>query len=371
MANRLDALLQQAIAAFQAGDRRQAWHLLTRVVRQDPDNELGWLWLSALYTEPEQVAFCLRKVLAINPDNAAAQDGLARLEIAPLPGAPFEETPSIDTDQAVAALAEATFEPTEEAPPPLRPELHLVETSSGAQVRRPEPGLAPIVRTQNLHRVFQVGREEVHAVNGVNLDIAPHQVAVVKGRSGSGKTTLLNLIAGLDEPTRGQVFVEGEALSTMAEAQRIDLRRKQIGFVFQAFGLLPMLSAQENVEVPMRIVGRSRKERELRSAELLEMVGMTPRAKHRPYELSGGEQQRVAIARALANHPSILLADEPTGQLDSTTGKEITRLLRDIMEHQGVTVLIATHDPAVMESADTIYELSDGQLVSESRAGSG
>jgi putative ABC transport system ATP-binding protein len=275
------------------------------------------------------------------------------------------------TDQAVASLTEATFEPADETPPPRQPQLRLVESGSGAKVPGDEPALTPIVRTRDLHRVFRVGREEVHAVNGVSLDLVPHQVAVVKGRSGSGKTTLLNLIAGLDEPTRGQVFVEGEALSTMTEAQRIDLRRKQIGFVFQAFGLLPMLSAQENVEVPMRIVGRSRKARELRSAELLEMVGMTPRAKHRTYELSGGEQQRVAIARALANHPSIVLADEPTGQLDSTTGKEITRLLRDIMEHQGITVLIATHDPAVMENADTIYELSDGQLVSESSAGPG
>jgi ABC-type lipoprotein export system ATPase subunit len=184
-------------------------------------------------------------------------------------------------------------------------------------------------------------------------------MVVVRGRSGSGKTTLLNLIAGLDQPTSGEIWVDGENVTNWSERQRVALRRTKMGFVFQAFGLLPLLSAQENVEVPLRIAKMERTERESRA----EAVGLASRANHRPYELSGGEQQRVAIARALVNRPKLILADEPTGQLDSNTGRDVIVLLRRLVDEQKMTLLIVTHDPVVVESADVVYELRDGKLV--------
>ncbi|MBN1966835.1 MAG: ABC transporter ATP-binding protein [Anaerolineae bacterium] len=221
----------------------------------------------------------------------------------------------------------------------------------------------PIIRTEHLHRVYELGGEDVHAVNDVTLDIFPHQMTAIVGRSGSGKTTLLNLIAGLDDPTEGAVWIDGQRLHEMTLEQKIDLRRNQIGFVFQAFGLLPLLTAEENVGVPLRMRKLSRKERTERVQQALDWVGLNDRKRHRPYEMSGGEQQRVALARALAAHPRLILADEPTGQLDTQTGRRIIELLRRFVSEQDITVIIVTHDPQVMEEVDVVHELRDGRLL--------
>jgi len=224
----------------------------------------------------------------------------------------------------------------------------------------------PVISLEHLHRVYHLSGEDIHAVNDVTLDIWPGYMTAIVGRSGSGKTTLLNLIAGLDEPTQGVVRVLGRDLSHMDERERLDLRLNKLGFIFQSFGLMPLLSARENVGVPLRMRGMDPHEREARVDEALSWVGLQERAHHRPYELSGGEQQRVAIARALAEGPSLVLADEPTGQLDTRTGRRILALLRRLVEERGVTLMVVTHDPQVMAEADIVHEMSDGMLL-ESR----
>ncbi|HET8586904.1 MAG TPA: ABC transporter ATP-binding protein [Candidatus Limnocylindria bacterium] len=211
-----------------------------------------------------------------------------------------------------------------------------------------------------------MGSTVVRALRGVSFSVARGQLVVIRGRSGSGKTTLLNLVGGLDRPTHGTVRFDGEDLGRMPESGLIELRRHRIGFIFQAFGLIPILSAAENVEVPLRLARTPVDERDERVRVLLEMVGLGERMRHRPHELSGGEQQRVAIARALANQPSLLLADEPTGQLDSHTGRTIMTLIRALVRSEGVTAIVATHDPILMELADRVLELSDGEIVSDS-----
>jgi len=222
-----------------------------------------------------------------------------------------------------------------------------------------------MVETSGLCRDFRTGSEVVHAVADVDLVIARGELVALRGRSGSGKTTLLSMIGGLDRPTAGQVAVGGESLLEMDQAALVELRRRRIGFIFQAFGLLSILSAAENVEVPLRLVAAERHERDERVATLLELVGLGDRARHRPHELSGGEQQRVAIARALANRPGLLLADEPTGQLDSGTGRSIMGLIRSVVRSEGVTALVATHDPMLIDLADRVVELRDGRVVAE------
>jgi putative ABC transport system ATP-binding protein len=224
-----------------------------------------------------------------------------------------------------------------------------------------------MVVATGLTRDFPFGSGVVHAVRGVDLTVGHGELLAVRGRSGSGKTTLLNLLGGLDRPTTGRVVVDGQELSAMDEDQLVGARRSLVAFVFQAFGLVAILSAAENVEVPLRLVAASPTVRDLRVIELLELVGLGGRMRHRPHELSGGEQQRVAIARALANHPRLLLADEPTGQLDSETGRTIMQLLRSVVRTEGVTAVVATHDPLMLDVADRIIELRDGQLVDPGR----
>jgi putative ABC transport system ATP-binding protein len=219
------------------------------------------------------------------------------------------------------------------------------------------------IHVEDLTRVYHLEGEDIHAINGVTLDVEPQRMTAIVGRSGSGKTTLLNLIAGLDTPTRGEVWVLGHNLNRMAESARLALRRESLGFIFQSFGLLPLLTAAENVGVPLRMRNLDRQSREEQVAEALEWVGLTRRARHRPYELSGGEQQRVAIARAIASRPQIILADEPTGQLDSQTGRRILDLLRQLVNERGITLVIVSHDPQVMREADTVHELRDGRLL--------
>jgi ABC-type lipoprotein export system ATPase subunit len=187
-------------------------------------------------------------------------------------------------------------------------------------------------------------------------------LAALKGRSGSGKTTLLNMIGGLDSPTTGEVHLFGQPVSKMSNTQFTDIRRKRIGFVFQSFAIMPTFSAVENVELMLRIAGFRKNRREI-ATRSLEIVGLGAWANHRPWELSGGQQQRVAIARALSTHPDLIIADEPTGELDSTTGRQIMALFRYIVIKEGITILMATHDPMVDEFAHVVFELGDGQVL--------
>jgi putative ABC transport system ATP-binding protein len=220
------------------------------------------------------------------------------------------------------------------------------------------------VQTDHLWRTFATDVEDVHAVKDVTLEIPSGVIAVVKGRSGSGKTTLLNLIGGLDKPTQGTIVVNGENIDQLSSEQRIEFRRRQVGFVFQSFGLMPFLSARENVEAPLRLVRTPSNERQARTNDVLNLVGLIDRAEHRTHELSGGEQQRVAIARALVGQPNLILADEPTGQLDTVTGSNIIALLKEITRKTGITILIASHDPKVEEAVDLVFEMVDGELIS-------
>ncbi|MDH6118808.1 putative ABC transport system ATP-binding protein [Kitasatospora sp. GAS204A] len=223
--------------------------------------------------------------------------------------------------------------------------------------------LAPMVEVADVWRSFGSGATAVHALRGVSFTARRGELTALRGRSGSGKTTLLNLVGGLDAPTSGQITLDGADLAALDEAGRLALRRERIGFVFQSFGLIPILSAAENVGVPMRLRKVPSAQREERVATLLALVGLTDHAEQRPAELSGGQQQRVAIARALANEPALIIADEPTGQLDSETGHSVMELLRAVVRSEGVTVLVATHDPQLMELADRVVELRDGHIV--------
>ena len=226
--------------------------------------------------------------------------------------------------------------------------------------RRPPPAM---VEAFDLVRDYASGAGPVRAIDHVSLRVPRAQLVAVRGRSGSGKTTLLSLIGGLDRPTEGHVVVDGERISEFHEDELVEFRRKRIGFVFQTMGLLPILSAAENVEVPLRLIRADPAARRARVQDLLDMVGLGERAHHRPHELSGGEQQRVAICRALANRPDLLLADEPTGQLDSDTGRGIVRALRTLVHDAGITAIMATHDPSLIDLADQVIELRDGRVV--------
>lgn len=220
----------------------------------------------------------------------------------------------------------------------------------------------PLISTVDLWRTYQLGSEEINALQGVNMTVMPGQFIAVVGRSGSGKTTLLNILAGLDKPSSGQVLFENRDIAAMSEQELTEIRRHKIGFVFQSFGLLPLLSAFENVELPLRIAGVRARAREERTREALEIVGLWARSKHRPYELSGGEQQRVAIARAIVNSPPLILADEPTGELDSNNARSIFGLFKDMVVKQGISVLSATHDSTLLAMADEVKEIRDGHL---------
>ena len=218
------------------------------------------------------------------------------------------------------------------------------------------------VTATDITRTFGRGRTATAALRGVSFSVQPGQLVALRGRSGSGKTTLLNIVGGLDRPDSGQVRVADQDVTAMSESQRLQLRRTSVAFIFQSFGLIPILSAAENVGVPLRIAGIGAREREERVRLMLGIVGLAEHATQRPGELSGGQQQRVAIARALAGSPEVLLADEPTGQLDRETGRQIMRLLRTVVESEGVTALVATHDPALIDLADSVLHLVDGKI---------
>jgi putative ABC transport system ATP-binding protein len=229
--------------------------------------------------------------------------------------------------------------------------------------RSPAGAGRPLLEAIDVVRDYPSGDTVIRALRGITMAADPGELIAIRGRSGSGKTTLLNILGGLDRPTSGTVVLDGHEVSAMSEDELVGVRRRSVAFIFQSFGLVPILSAAENVEVPLRLVRAEVKQRDARVRELLELVGLGGRLKHRPHELSGGEQQRVAIARALANRPRILLADEPTGQLDSETGHVIMSLLRDVVRTEGVTAIVATHDPVMLDVADRVLELRDGELL--------
>ncbi len=224
-----------------------------------------------------------------------------------------------------------------------------------------------VISAEGVSRVFGSGATAVTALSSIDLTVEQGEFLAVTGRSGSGKTTLLNLLSGLDRPTAGTVRFHGDDLAEMREAELVELRRHKIGFVFQSFGLMPLLSAQENVELPLHIGGVSWRERRQRAQEALEAVGLGSRARHRPFELSGGEQQRVSIARALVTVPDVVFADEPTGELDTATARSIAETLGEVASSRRATVIVATHDLELAATAQRRVDLVDGEIVSQSR----
>ena len=225
-----------------------------------------------------------------------------------------------------------------------------------------EPALEPMLSVRGINRSFGTGATAVQALRDVSFDVTPGTMVALVGRSGSGKTTLLNVVGGLDRPDSGTVTVDGTEVTALDEDGLSDLRRNTVSYIFQTFGLIPVLSAAENIGVPMRMNRTPIADRERRVQLLLELVGLADHAEQRPGELSGGQQQRVAIARALAGSPRLLVADEPTGQLDAETGLSVMALLRAVVESEGVTALVSTHDPVMMALADRVVHISDGQV---------
>jgi putative ABC transport system ATP-binding protein len=278
--------------------------------------------------------------IAVWPDRPA--------DLGPSGSAATEPAPA----QSAAAQPAAAERP---GPAPAAAEPVVAELA----VREPGP---PIVEATEVTRTFGTGEAAVHALRGVSLTVREGQFVALYGRSGSGKTTLLNILGGLDVPTSGTVRTADRELTAAGDRERTAFRREEMAFVFQSFGLIPMLSAAENVGMPLRIQQVRRAEREERVRMMLSVVGLTDHAMHRPGELSGGQQQRVAIARALVGRPRLLLADEPTGQLDHETGQQIIRLLRTVVRSEGLTAIVATHDPALAALADVTITLEDGRL---------
>ena len=219
-----------------------------------------------------------------------------------------------------------------------------------------------MLRARGVTRAFPVSGGKFWALRGIDADIPAGALTILKGRSGSGKTTLLNILSALDRPTAGEVLFDGQDVARMSEDERTRLRRKRIGFVFQSVALIPMMNARENVEFALRLA-RVRGNLSARAMECLRLVGLDKRAGHMPQELSGGEQQRVAIARAIAHRPSVLFADEPTGELDTNTSLRVVKIFKDLIEAEGVTIVMTTHDTGLMEIGDRVYEIEDGEIV--------
>lgn len=236
------------------------------------------------------------------------------------------------------------------------------DAPAGPAVAPARPAGDVRVRLRDVHRSFTTAAGGVHVLRGLDLEVAAGELVVVRGPSGSGKTTLLNVAATIDAPTSGSVELAGHDVAGMGDDALADLRAASVGYVFQSFGLLPVLSAAENVEVPLRLLGTDPGERAARVAEALERVGLARHARQRPYELSGGQQQRVGVARALVTRPAVLIADEPTGQLDSATAEQVMALIADLVHTGGVAAVVATHDPALMERADRVLEMHEGRL---------
>ena len=253
--------------------------------------------------------------------------------------------------------------PAEPVAPPVAPPVQPAQHAQRGQHGLHAQPVPPIVSVEHLGKTYGTGAAAVHAVQDVSFTIQPGELVALVGRSGSGKTTLLNMIGGLDRPDAGTVTVDGREVSSLTEKGLVELRRDVVSFVFQTFGLVPVLSATENVGIPLRLRALPTDVREARVALLLELVGLTGHARQRPGEMSGGQQQRVAIARSLANSPRLLIADEPTGQLDTETGLAIMALLRAVVQAEGMTAIVSTHDPLMIQLADRVIRLADGRLV--------
>lgn len=222
----------------------------------------------------------------------------------------------------------------------------------------------PILELDNIYKTYKLGNTEVEAVKGISLSLQEGEFISIMGPSGSGKTTLLNLIGALDKPTKGEVYINGDNVNSMSDKDLTQLRRNKIGFVFQFYNLIPVLTCYENIELPLFIAGISKKERKLRVENLLKKMGLEKHRNHRPSELSGGQQQRVAIARALVNNPSILIADELTGDLDSKTGDIIMDYLRSLNKSENQTIIVVTHNIHIAKKTNKIYTIKDGKLIS-------
>ncbi|WP_238177930.1 ABC transporter ATP-binding protein [Paenibacillus contaminans] len=220
----------------------------------------------------------------------------------------------------------------------------------------------PLLIVKDVQRSFQVGGQKLHVLKGISMELYPKQLVMLRGRSGSGKTTLMNLIGGLDQPNSGEIVFKGHPFHTWNDEQRTVVRRSEIGFIFQSYALMPLLSAYENVELSLRMAQTPRAEWKARVQHCLELVGLGKRMHHRPFELSGGEQQRVAIAKSIAHRPSLLLADEPTAELDSQMGAQVMNVFQNIIEEEKVTICMTTHDPTILEVADHVFEMVDGKF---------
>ena len=221
----------------------------------------------------------------------------------------------------------------------------------------------PVIQVRNLHKVYSIGKNKVHALNGVSLDIYEGEFCAIVGTSGSGKSTMLNMLAGLEKPTKGQVVINGAHIEKMNENQLVKFRRDHVGFIFQSFNLLSTMTAQENVALPLTFRGTEKKERLKKAGELLELVGLPEHKKHKPNEMSGGQQQRVGVARALVVDPEIIFADEPTGNLDSNTSKDIMDMMQKVVKEQKKTLVMVTHDNHLAAIADRVFHIIDGKIV--------
>lgn len=278
---------------------------------------------------------------------------LRKTEKVEVPSGTDTPVPEAEAEAEAAAAAEKTV--SEDA---------AVEAIAvRAQEEEPEKETGPILSVKDVRRSFPVGGGEIQVLKGIDMEVLSGQLVMLKGRSGSGKTTLLNMLGGLDQPTSGEIWFRGQPLHELNDDKRTLLRRDQIGFIFQAYALLPLLSAWENVELSLRMAGVPPQEWKRRVTHCLELVGLGKRMFHRPFELSGGEQQRVAIAKAIAHRPKLLLADEPTANLDSQMGAQVMAVFKNIIQTERVTICMTTHDPTILEVADHVYEMVDGKFI--------
>ena len=226
-----------------------------------------------------------------------------------------------------------------------------------------EANKKPVIQVRNLHKVYSIGKNKVHALNGVSLEIYEGEFCAIVGTSGSGKSTMLNMLAGLEKPTKGEVVINGEHIEKMNENQLVKFRRDHVGFIFQSFNLLQTMTAQENVALPLVFRGADKKERLKKAGDLLDLVGLPEQKKHKPNEMSGGQQQRVGVARALVVDPEIIFADEPTGNLDSNTSRDIMNMMQRVVREQKKTLVTVTHDNHLAGFADRIFHIIDGKIV--------
>jgi len=241
--------------------------------------------------------------------------------------------------------------------------MTAIDETVDSATKLPADGLEPVIEISDVWKLHKLGDEVIKALVAAELKVLPGEFVCLMGPSGSGKSTLLNIIGGLDRPTKGTVKVAGRDTSTLTESQFAALRHDTIGFIFQSYNLIPFLSAVENVELPLMFEPYDRKSLRKRALELLELVGLGHRVHHQPTKMSGGEQQRTAIARSLISNPTLVLADEPTANLDHRTGEMVVRMLRDLCSELGVTVVASTHDPTVADEASRVVRMKDGQIV--------